>query len=101
MPEVAKIILGTLITFGLHGVFWTVALLIVSALPDIAMASNIGNIVFWSLLAIGLSQLVYMVPIILWFIRVRDFGWVKGFIVGAVMTALLNGGCWLVFGGTL
>ncbi|MEM9908072.1 MAG: hypothetical protein AAF921_23920 [Cyanobacteria bacterium P01_D01_bin.44] len=101
MPETLKIILGTLITFGLHAVFWTFAALMMSALPYNATTSTLSNTVFWSMLTIGLSQLIYMVPLILWFRKTRSYGWMKGFIVGTVITALINGGCWLLFSSSL
>ncbi|MEO1401634.1 MAG: hypothetical protein AAFV72_10365 [Cyanobacteria bacterium J06635_1] len=101
MPETLKIIFGMLITFGLHAVFWTFASIIVSVLPYNGITSTLSNTVFWSMFAIGLSQLIYMVPLILWFRKTRAYGWMKGFIAGAVITALLNGGCWLIFSSML
>jgi hypothetical protein len=48
---------------------------------------------------IGLSQLIYIVPIAIRFSKRRQWGRMKGVIIGAVATALLNGGCFLMIGG--
>ncbi len=44
----------------------------------------------------GLMQVFYVVPAILWFRRRRQWGIAKGLVIGAVITALLNGGCFLL-----
>jgi hypothetical protein len=49
---------------------------------------------------IGLLQLVYVIPVSLWLKQQGRFGLMKGVIIGAVITALLNGGCWLLLSST-
>ena len=44
----------------------------------------------------GLTQLVYVIPLVIWCRRKRYWGTLKGAIAAAVITALLNGGCWLI-----
>ncbi|MEM8810120.1 MAG: hypothetical protein AAGF01_29220 [Cyanobacteria bacterium P01_G01_bin.38] len=97
MPEPFKIILGAIATFGLHAVFWSLVIVLLLILPRAVASGPIGIAVFWGLMATGISQLIYIVPIVLWLWENRRFGWMKGLIVGAVITALLNGGCWLIF----
>lgn len=46
---------------------------------------------------IGLSQLIYAVPLGIRFRRQRKFNAMKGVIIGAVITVLLNGGCFIWF----
>ncbi len=43
----------------------------------------------------GLTQLIYVIPLVLWLKKRERWGLMKGVIIGAVITALLNGGCWL------
>jgi hypothetical protein len=53
---------------------------------------------FFLLLAgilIGITQLIYVVPLCLWLRRRRQFETAKGVIIGAVITFLLNGSCFL------
>lgn len=45
---------------------------------------------------VGLTQFIYVIPTIIVTARKREFGIMKGVIIGAVITALLNGGCWLI-----
>ena len=45
---------------------------------------------------ISITQLIYVIPLIIWLNRRRQFALKKGVIIGAVLTALLNGGCYLV-----
>ncbi|AFZ15304.1 hypothetical protein Cri9333_4523 [Crinalium epipsammum PCC 9333] len=43
-----------------------------------------------------LYQLLYVIPAIIWLKREQRWGLMKGIIIGAVITALLNGGCFLM-----
>jgi len=45
---------------------------------------------------ISITQLIYIIPVIIWLNRRRQFALKKGVIIGAVITALLNGGCYLI-----
>ena len=45
---------------------------------------------------LGIVQLIYVIPAIIVLRRRREFALLKGLIIGAVVTALLNGGCWLL-----
>ncbi|MGE5655677.1 MAG: hypothetical protein ACM37W_03610 [Actinomycetota bacterium] len=53
-------------------------------------------IISFFLAGIGLGQLLYVIPAIIRLYRQRRWGMVKGVIIGAVLTAFLNGGCWLL-----
>jgi hypothetical protein len=46
---------------------------------------------------LGLTQLLYVIPACLYFSRRGQRALVQGLIIGAVLTALLNGGCFLSF----
>ena len=55
-----------------------------------------GNDILWfGLIFIGLSQLIYIIPIILLLIRNKQYDMMKGVITSAVLIALLNGSCYL------
>ncbi|NEO88899.1 MAG: hypothetical protein F6K56_00890 [Moorea sp. SIO3G5] len=49
----------------------------------------------FGLMGIGISQLIYVIPLIIRLKQQQRFEVMKGVIIGAVLTALLNGGCWL------
>lgn len=81
---------GVAMTFGLH----------LAAVFVCLVLAFVG--VWWlliALLAIGVTQLVYMVPSIL---IARDRGrpeLAKGLMIGAVITFLLSGACWVAVWG--
>lgn len=49
-----------------------------------------------SIFGIGLTQLFYVTPVVIWLNRRHEWGRMRGVIIGAVLTALLNGGCFLL-----
>ncbi len=62
------------------------------------------GVIFWSLFCIGATQWIYIGPAIWYYHRKQEAGMVKGLIIAASLTALLNGACWAVvthfsFGG--
>ena len=98
--EVTGIILGILLLIGMHFaafVLISVILLIISIIP-----TPISNNYLWMPLiifpsvSIGLFQILYVIPVVVWLKRRQEWGLMKGVIIGAVLTALLKGGCWLL-----
>lgn len=98
--EIADLLSGILLVFGMH----ILAIIICGVLNSLLITllgpnpvSTITYVLVISLLGIGISQLVYVVPVIFLLKRQGQWGVMKGVIIGAVITALLNGGCWLLF----
>jgi hypothetical protein len=60
-----------------------------------------GFLAIWIVGAVGFFfwQLLYVIPLSLWLKRRGKVGMMKGVIIGAVITALLNGACFLAMGG--
>jgi hypothetical protein len=92
-----EIVGGVFLLLGLH----ILAFVILGTLGYIFSAIIPGAILFnqiflFSLLGIGISQLVYVIPIAIQLNRRQQWGTMKGLIIGAVLTALLNGGCFLI-----
>lgn len=101
--EIWQIILGFFLLLGMHIAAITLGSFLggmVSAISS-SLSNIVGFLMVYSLLGIGLSQLLYVVPVTIILNRRRQWGLMKGVIIGAVLTALLNGSCWLVFQGTL
>lgn len=83
-----KFMLGLGFAIVLAIVFFILILMLSSAnIP------NGDNIFIFSLMFIGISQLIYIIPIILLLIKNKQYDMMKGVITGAVLIALLNGGC--------
>jgi hypothetical protein len=96
--ETTQIIYGVLFLFGLHILVITVFSLLGYVLNMLggAAISLLNPLWAVALFGIGISQLIYVVPMIIWLKQRQEWGLMKGVIIGAVLTALLNGGCWLL-----
>src|SRR4028118_2409162 len=95
--EIRGIVSGIFLLMGLH----LAALILASILGPILI--SIGGIAYYIasflcvvFVGIGIAQLIYVVPAIIVLRRRREFARLKGLIIGAIITALLNGGCWLL-----
>ena len=101
--ETNEIVIGVLLLIGMHfAAFWLLYLLIIlisrfnSSVPTpIGTYLTTGYRFFILLGSPGLTQLIYVIPIVFWLKRRQRWGLIKGVIIGAILTALLNGGCFL------
>jgi hypothetical protein len=95
MNDFSQIVSGIFLVGFLH----TAAFFIGAFIMFIASALQvyqIGMIFAIAGAGIGVSQLIYIIPLLIRLIRQQEWGLMKGVIIGAVLTALLNGGCWLL-----
>ena len=102
--EAWEIIRGILLLIGMHFAAFLAVILLLSPFI-IFLALKTGSLspipqiireffnIFISI--IGLPQLIYVIPIVFWLKRRQRWGLMKGVIIGAILTALLNGGCFL------
>lgn len=95
MTEFGKILSGFFFVLGLHILayisFWLIGLITNSMGIDIT-----GSILNYLIFYIGITQLIYIIPLMILLIQQRNWGVLKGVIIGAVLTGLLNGGCYLI-----
>jgi hypothetical protein len=94
--EINGVILGILMLFGMH----ILAGLVIFIL-GLIIGQIFGNYTFIAVWAVGgygflFWQLLYAIPLILWLRRQQKLALMKGVIIGAVITALLNGVCSLL-----
>lgn len=102
--EIGSIFLGILLLVGMHGsVFLLIGFILVIIavimflFPLFPSFKSVGlPLLIYPTAGIGLFQLLYVVPVCLLLKWREKFGLMKGVIIGAVLTALLNGGCWLL-----
>jgi len=83
--EICQITQGVLLLLAWHIIMGALIL-------HLASIVNLGW-VFFGLL--GVLQLLYVIPLSLWLKRQGKVGMMKGVIIGAVITALLHGACFL------
>jgi hypothetical protein len=60
------------------------------------LPSSLGIVPVVAVFGVGIVQLIYLVPLGLYFQSKGKYEWVKGLAIGGLLTALLNGAC---FGG--
>ena len=94
------IVSGIFLLIGLHIAALIVEIIVlflyISVVRNIEKNYYLGLVIIWSFFGfLGIAQLIYVIPAIVILRRRRNFTLVKGVIIGAVVTALLNGGCWL------
>jgi uncharacterized BrkB/YihY/UPF0761 family membrane protein len=58
-------------------------------------SQNEGLITVLALLGIGIAQALYVIPLCLYLAKRRRYMLMKGVIIGACITALLNGACYI------
>lgn len=90
--EIPQIILGSFCTIAINAAIWGIGFLVATR----TYPSSYFLVGVFFAAGIGLVQLIYVVPIALWLSRRRQFALMKGVIIGAVLTALANGGCFLI-----
>ena len=90
--EILGVFLGILLLIGMH-IFAILAIVLLSFITGIYG----GQILIIGVFGFFLWQLLYVIPVTLWLKRRQQYGLMKGVIIGAVITALLNGGCSLLF----
>jgi hypothetical protein len=102
--EIPQIFSGVFLVLGLHIFAITVlsllAYLIEVFVIKILPIKSFGLLWIYPVSGIGISQLLYVIPLIIRLKQRQEWGLMKGVIIGAVLTALLNGGCWLFLVGT-
>lgn len=94
--EIREILLGILLLLGMHIIAITAIFFI-----GLIVAQIYGNYSFLSVWFVGgfgflFWQLLYVIPVCLRLKRQQRPGIMKGVIIGAVITALLNGTCSLL-----
>ncbi|WP_190414502.1 hypothetical protein [Coleofasciculus sp. FACHB-125] len=94
--EITEMISGIFLVLGIHILVWIILEFLSFIIVNLLSIYSIAQILAILIFSIGLSQLLYVVPIIFWLRRQQRWGLMKGVIIGAVLTALLNGGCWIL-----
>jgi hypothetical protein len=96
LSPLVKIILAAVATLGLNGA--VIIALVLLGLLGIQLNQGLTMLFFFAA-GIGLVQFIYILPICVYLRRRREWDLMKGVIIGACISLLLNGGCWLFLGG--
>jgi hypothetical protein len=84
------LIRGIFLVPALHLGFLLLIILFGSIFNGSIILSAMFNVLFYWM---GISQFVYLIPVMLVFRRRRRFEMVKGITIGAILTILLNAAC--------
>lgn len=94
--EWQDIIQGIGLSLFLNIAFFLVCGLLGSFLSPIPGLRFLVTFFSLAIFGIGLFQLLYVIPIVISLKSKEKWGEMKGLIIGAVLTFLLNSGCWLL-----
>jgi Na+/proline symporter len=86
------LIRGIFLVPALHIGFVMLLLLVGTIFDRPKILSSLFDLLFYWM---GISQFVYLIPVILVFRRRRRFEMIKGIAIGAILTILVNGACFL------
>ncbi len=88
--ELNQIILGIIMLLIMHSAVLVILVILayIIRLFNTLLAANIILPIFY----IGLLQLLYVIPAVIWLRQKQQWGRMKGVLVGAGITALLNVG---------
>jgi RsiW-degrading membrane proteinase PrsW (M82 family) len=87
---IIEVLFGFMLVLILH-------IIIFAALFSLgSIYSQIGYLTLYAFLGVGISQILYIVPVVIFLVYRQQLEITKGVILGAVITALANAGCWLI-----
>ena len=86
--ETYNIILGIFLLLGMHSAAFIVLKILASIL--FRFNATLATYIIFPIFYLGVLQLFYVIPAVFWLRQKKQFGRVKGVIIGAVITALLN-----------
>ena len=90
--EIPQVILGSVCVIVINAVICGLGFLVATR----TYPSSLFVIGAFSIAGISIIQLIYVIPALIVLRRRQKFALRKGVIIGAVITALLNGGCYLL-----
>jgi hypothetical protein len=96
LSPTVQMVIGAIATIVLNGGM-AIAFVVIGMFSG-SVYAPLFSIAFAALF-ISLVQLAYILPICIYLHRQGQVNWMKGIIIGACITALLNGGCWLFLTG--
>lgn len=97
MPRFAKFLIAIAITLSINALVWFLSFNFVGVVFSRELPKVASTIFSIMLFGIGLGQWLYVIPVCIYLAIKRRFTWLQGVIVGAILTVLLNGGCWVIF----
>lgn len=95
--NLTSIIDGILLLLVMHIVAVVTIIFLGLILRFVIDERSVVLLVYIAVIGIPLIQLIYVIPVVFKLKQSQEWGLMKGVIIGAVLTVLLSGGCWLLF----
>lgn len=89
--SVLSIFLSAVSTLALNVVVWSLLIRVSSAGNEVLGSYWLAQVVWYSWWFLGISQLLYLVPLVFWLMDRRRFNAIIGIGMGAFVTLLFNG----------
>jgi len=90
-----QILAGMALLGVAHILLWLLSYLMVSVSSRSRLVGELQTVALFLFFGIGISQLLYAIPLCFWLGRKQQLGMRSGVIIGAVLTLLLNGSCFV------
>jgi Na+/proline symporter len=85
MNDLNQIFSGIWLITGMN-----IVIFILSGIVSSIVNNNVGTVYLYAMLGIGITQLLYVIPLVIRLKRQRKWGLIKGVIIGAALTILFN-----------
>lgn len=85
MNDLGQIFSGIWLVTGMN-----IVVFILSGIVSSIVNNNVGTVYLYAMLGIGITQLLYVIPLVIRLKRQQKWGLMKGVIIGAVLTVLFN-----------
>ena len=96
MPEILRIFLGVGLVAIMHVLAFFISSVILGIVINTPIVEIAAKVAIYSIFGIGVAQLIYIIPLIIYLVSRQAWALMKGVIIGAILTVLLNGGGWFL-----
>ncbi len=85
MNDLRQIFSGIWLVIGMN-----IVVFILSGIVSSIVNNNVGTVYLYAMLGIGITQLLYVIPLVIRLKRQQKWALMKGVIIGAALTILFN-----------
>ncbi|NEP18308.1 MAG: hypothetical protein F6J97_15620 [Leptolyngbya sp. SIO4C1] len=96
MPTSLKVFLAASLTLLVNLTLWLFCFFTLISVIELLNFTWLRTGLLLFLFAPGLCQIVYLLPVYLYLAYKKQLALLNGLVVGTVLTALINGGSWLM-----
>ncbi len=87
--EIGDIFIGVFLLFIIHFLSLDIALLLIQLFLFLYL-DDVPDAILYALFRLSIFQIIYVIPTVFWARSQQEWGLMKGIIIGAIITVLLN-----------